>query len=242
MIGLTDLEVYSSIFNITEDNNIFESYKIPDEKSGKGSYEKVRDEIERELDNSDITSTDLQDDIKAPITFKEYKEQVTRRLKDAGYMNILAGYVSSVFQDFEIFLRPEIDLVEDDIRLVSNEYNSSFITYELEPGIYTFKDLFEALFNNLQPEYEASSNVIVIEIDDFTMKTKMVVIDGIIAIKFHENSFLSNILGFNSGWDYKYYNEYTSQKIVNLSSTKNIHLKCDVIDGFVDNGVRQPIL
>ena len=32
MIGLTDLEVYNSIFNITEENNKFELYKFPDEK------------------------------------------------------------------------------------------------------------------------------------------------------------------------------------------------------------------
>ena len=31
MIGLTDLEVYNSIFNITEENNKFELYKFPDE-------------------------------------------------------------------------------------------------------------------------------------------------------------------------------------------------------------------
>ena len=54
--------------------------------------------------------------------------------------------------------------------------------------------------------------------------------------------FFCTILGFTSGWDYKHHNEYTSQKIVNLSSTNKIHLKCDVIDGSVVNGLRQPIL
>ena len=34
MIGLTDLEVYNSIFNITEENNKFQLYKFPDEKAG----------------------------------------------------------------------------------------------------------------------------------------------------------------------------------------------------------------
>ena len=32
-------------------------------------------------------------------------------------MNVLAGYTSSVFQDFESYLRTEVDLVEDNIRL-----------------------------------------------------------------------------------------------------------------------------
>ena len=87
------------------------------------------------MDISDITATDLQDDIIAPIFIKEYREQVTKRMKDVGYMNDLRGYIRSIFQDFESYLRTEVDLVEDDIRLVLDEYSSSFITYELEPGI-----------------------------------------------------------------------------------------------------------
>ena len=54
--------------------------------------------------------------------------------------------------------------------------------------------------------------------------------------------FFSTILGFTAGWDYKHYNQYLSQKFVNLSSTNKIHLKCDAIDGSVVNGVRQPKL
>ena len=40
MIGLTDLEEYNSVFNITEENNKFELYKFPDEKAGGISYTK----------------------------------------------------------------------------------------------------------------------------------------------------------------------------------------------------------
>ena len=126
MIGLTDLEVYNSIFNMTEENNKFELYKFPDEKSGGITYEKVRDEIERDLDLSDITAVDLQDDLIAPFIIEEYKEQVTKRMKNEHYMKIVAGYVISVFQDFESYLRTEVDLIEDDIKLVLDEYNSSF--------------------------------------------------------------------------------------------------------------------
>ena len=109
MLGLTDLEVYNSIFIITEENNKFELYKFPDEKSGGISYTKVRDEIERDLDISDITSADLQDDIIGPIITEEYREQVTKRMKDHKYMETLARYTTgSVFQDFESFLRTEV--------------------------------------------------------------------------------------------------------------------------------------
>ena len=242
MIGLTDLEVYNSIFNITEENNKFELYKFPDKKAGGISYTKVRDETGKDLDIEDITAADLQDDIIGPIIIEEYNEQVTKRMNDEQYMNILANYTSSVFQDFESFLRTQIDLVEDDIKLVLDEYNSNFFTYELEPGTYTFKDISEALFNILQTEYPGSSNVIIIEYDDITGKTKLAVRDCIIAIRFDEKSFFNTILGFTSGWDYKHYNRYISQKFVNLSSTNKLHLKCDAIDGSVVNGVRQPIL
>ena len=242
MIGLTDLEVYNSIFNITEENNKFELYKFPDDKIGGISYTKVRDEIERDLDISHITDADLQDDLIAPIIFEEYKKQVTERMNDGGYMNILARYTSSVFQDFEIFLRTEVDLVEDVIKLVLEEYNSKFVTFELKSGIYSYRDIAVALFYIVHLEYPSSDSEILIRIDEITRKTKLVVRSGIIAIRFNEKSFFSTILGFTAGWDSKHYNQYRSQKIVNLGSTNKIHLKCDVIDGSVVDGTRQPIL
>ena len=135
MIGLVDLEVCKSISNITEQNNKFRVYKFADQKTGGISYTKVRDESEKDLDVSDITATDLQDDIRGPFIIKELREQVTKIMEDDGYINILSGYPRSVFQDFGSYLRTEIDLVEDDIKMVLDQSNSSFITYELDPGI-----------------------------------------------------------------------------------------------------------
>ena len=74
------------------------------------------------------------------------------------------------------------------------------------------------------------------------MRTKLVVIPNIIAKMIDEISFFSIIVGVTSGWHYKCDDRYTCQKIVNLSSTNKIHLKCDVIDGSLVNGCRQPIL
>ena len=68
------------------------------------------------MDISDITAANLQDDIIGPIIIEEYREQVTKRMKDDKYMKILAGYVSSVFHNFESFLGTEVDFVEDDIK------------------------------------------------------------------------------------------------------------------------------
>ena len=40
MISLVDLELYNSIFNITEENNKLRLYIFPDEKAGGVTYEK----------------------------------------------------------------------------------------------------------------------------------------------------------------------------------------------------------
>ena len=141
MIGLTDLEVYNSLFNITEENNNFQLFKFLDEKAGGVSYEKVRDEIERDLDIADITAVDIQDDIIGQIIIEEYKKQVSKRMEDGAYTNFLACYQSFIFQAFEAYLRTENEIVEDDVRLVLDKYNSSFVNYKITPGKYSFKDL-----------------------------------------------------------------------------------------------------
>ena len=69
-------------------------------------------------------------------------------------------------------------------------------------------------------------------------------------LSFDEKSFLNILLGFTPYWDYEPTNAihadspgvYSSEKILNLSTINKIHIKCDVIDGSVVNGIRQPIL
>ena len=77
------------------------------------------------MDLSDTRAIDSEDDIIGTIIIKEYRNQVTKRIKDDKYMLILVIYVRSMFQDFERFLRTEVHLVEDDITLVLDE--NSFI-------------------------------------------------------------------------------------------------------------------
>ena len=85
------------------------------------------------------------------------------------------------------------------------------------------------------------------------MKTKLLLkpFGGIFGIlEFDEKSFLITFLDFNSYWNYRRTNAihvdslnvYTSEKIVSLSKIDKTHLKCDVIDGSVLNGVKQSIL
>ena len=62
--------------------------------------------------------------------------------------------------------------------------------------------------------------------------------------------FFNTCLGFAPYWNYEPTDTihvdssgvYTSDKILNLSTIDKIHLKCDVTDGIIQNGLRQPIL
>ena len=65
------------------------------------------------------------------------------------------------FKIWKAFCRTEIDLAEDDIRLVLDGYTSSFTTRELEPGIYTFKNLSKLFltFFNLNMNYLTTQSI-----------------------------------------------------------------------------------
>ena len=145
-------EVYSSFFNITAENNNAESYIFPGSNKRGVTYQKVRKEIEKDLKVSDCAHPDLQDGTLGQSTIEGCEKEVTRRLNDEAYLNLLAGYTSSIYQDIKGHLRTEVDLVEDDIRLVLDENFSNFITYELTPGTYTFEDLSDVFVGSLQSD------------------------------------------------------------------------------------------
>ena len=69
MLGLVDLEVYKSIFNITDENNKFELYR---DTSGKFGFVELKDELEEILNISHITNEHLDDEILGPRIIDEF--------------------------------------------------------------------------------------------------------------------------------------------------------------------------
>ena len=102
-----------------------------------------------------------------------------------------------VIQNFESFRRPKVDLVEINIWLVLGQYKSNCANFEILHGIYTLNHLFQIFLRNLQLEFDGDDNGINIEIDDHSMKIKLVVGSSFLTTKFDEKSFLSTMLGFN---------------------------------------------
>ena len=238
MIGLTDLEVYNSIFNITEENNKYELYI--DNFDEFFSYTELKDEIAEILNISAITPYHLQHETIAPLIIKTFQELKLEKTSTDGYYILLTNYFESPFRDFESYLRIVIGLDDEDIQLILKQYNSNFVTYEITPGIYTFKDIAESIY-----KIAGERGSLKIEYDDISMKTK-IIFDYFSSLRFNNKSFFHTLLGFTPYWDYKPTNSspgvYISDKISNLNTKNKIHLKCDCIDGSIQDGVRQPIL
>ena len=132
--------------------------------------------------------------------------------------------------------------------MILKQYNASFVTYELDPANYTIEDLQKIVYPVGDHE-----GTLQIEYDDLNKKTKPILTcfgGSFGTLRFDENSLFNTLLGFTPNWDYKPTNAihvdsrgvYTNDKVLNLNTIKEIHLKCDVIDGSVINGMRQPLL
>ena len=77
------------------------------------------------------------------------------------------GYARSLSPDLEIYLRIRVGLDEDDFRLILKQYNSNFVTYKSDPGVYTIKDQQKAVHS--LGDYEGTLKN---EYNDVIMKTK----------------------------------------------------------------------
>ena len=108
-------------------------------------------------------------------------------------------------------------------QLFLKQYNSYFVTYELPPGIYTTKDISEAVYTKVDDKGTLET-----EYDDITMKTKLILTRfGLIigTLKFNEKSFPKTLLGFTPYWDYKPNNAIHADSPVVYTIEKNLKFK-----------------
>ena len=237
MIGLIDLEVYNSIFNITKENNKFELYT---DTFDEFSFAELKDEVGEILNISNITDDHLEDETLTLRIAETYWKLRSDKTSHDGYTILLTGYANSSFRDFESYLRIFVGLEEDDIQLILKQYNEKFVTYELDPGNYNIEDIQKAVYF-----FGDHEGTLQIEYDDSNKKVKLILTrfgETFGSLRFDEKSFFHTLLGFTPYWDCKP-GAYSSDKIIlNLNTINKIHLKCDIIDGSIQDGVRQPIL
>ena len=205
MLGLTDLEVYNAIFNITEANNKFELYT---DTFDEFSFTELKDEVEEILGIPNITDDHLENETLAPRIINTYWKLRSDKSSHDGYIILLMGYARSPFRDFESYLRIVIGLEEDNIRLILKQYNEKLVTYELEPGKYAIEDIQEAVYPLGDHE-----GTLQIEYDDLNKITKLVLTrfgSTFGTLKFDDKSFFHTLLGFDPYWDSKPTNAFNA--------------------------------
>ena len=216
----------------------------------------MKDKVAEVLGLSNVSTEDLEHKIYGPIIIKTYRKLITEKSQTDGYYIILFSYMHSSFRDFESYLNISSPLEENDIQLILKQYISKFTTYKIPPGLYTFKALSEVLSRGFKNEFELrslrknhihdKSDSTIIESDNVTLIIKSFSGYDIKVLRFDKKSFFNTVLDFSLYWDYKIFitigdNEYYSERNRKLGIIKKNHLKCNVIDGSVVNGSRQPI-
>ena len=88
MLGLLDLEVYNSIFNITEENTKFDLYTDTFEEF---SFEEIKDEVEEFLNIPNTTDNNLEDETLGPIIIKTYWDLRSEKSSTDGFFILLMG-------------------------------------------------------------------------------------------------------------------------------------------------------
>ena len=196
MLGLIDLQVYNSIFNITKEKNKFELYT---DTFDDFSFEELNDELEEILNIPNITDSHLEDETLAPLIAETYWKLRSDKSSHDGYIILLMGYARSPFIDFESYLRIVIGLNEDDIQLILKQYNEKFITYELDPGNYTIEDLQQTVY-----PLGDHKGTLQIEYDDLHKKVKFILTrfgSNFGTLRFDKKSFFHTLLKFEPNWD-----------------------------------------
>ena len=123
-----------------------------------------------------------------PRIIKTYEKLRSEKSSTDGHVILLKGYAISAFRDSESNLRIVVGLVEDDIKLILEQYNSFFIADELSPGVYSIKDNSEAVYTKGDHEKTIQS-----EDDNISMKTNFILThlrSTFGTLRFYEKSFL----------------------------------------------------
>ena len=116
--------------------------------------------------------------------------------------------------------------------------------YSIEPNIYNVVDLTKTLKNILPNNIKIN-----VSIDERKYKTNLEINQTLI---FTNKSFFYTILGFTQshqgplnniqGFCQTLPGSYKSDKPINITGIDKVHLKCNVVDGSIVNGVRERIL
>ena len=215
MMGVTSLEVYNTVYNITEKNNKLEilltKQQLEEHRVDTELVPKIKDLYETSDDKFiEKTNTLITN------SYTKKKKKLTR--KDFNQLKEL----------IEVFNYPDQQIHIPDFEI---EHDSFGI--QLTPGAYELVDINASVKQKInESDYDFKFDLIP---DTISMKSVLTTSNNI-----QFNSKLNTVLGFT----HTVYppGTHTSEKPVMITTTDKVHLKCDCVDGSIVNGIREQIL
>ena len=225
MMGVTSLEVYNTIYNITEKNNKIKFFET--EKRLK-EY-KFATEFIPKIKNLYETSNKGISDIEQ---IKKLINDV--KIKKVVFPNNYYDDINKIIDQINLNIKDKTNILDlNGIGSVSN-----CLGIEIPPGAYELIDI----NNVIQQELNNSCGSLLdsdlkINIEAYTISMKSVLTTS---LPIYFNSELNKLLGFTKT-DYTA-GTHISEKPVMITTTDKVHLKCDCVDGSIVNGIREQIL
>ena len=215
MMGVTSLEVYNTVYNITNSNNkieiILNEQQLEEHRVDTELVSNIRKLYETSDDKFiEKTNTLITD------SYSKKKKKLTR--KDVNQLKQLTEVFNYPNQQIHI---PDFEIEHDSFGI------------QLIPGAYELVDINNAIKQKInESEYDFKIDIIP---DAISMKSVLTTSNPI-----HFNSRLNKVLGFTRT-EYQA-GTHTSEKPVMITTTDKVHLKCDCVDGSIVNGIREQIL
>ena len=237
MMGVTSLEVYNSVYNITNKNNSFQIQLTDEQLNGIDTKLVMNIEYLHRTKQSNFVKTvyNLMD-----TSFKNKKKLLKKDLDKIKY--IISQYKNEEWLNIDENTKSLVNTIQiPSFETIDLPIMNEKIEIKLQPGIYELTDLNTAIeqklryYNQANGEFKINGLSINIEADTISMKSVLTTSNPI-----YFNSKLNELLGFT---DTNYIEgTHISEKPVMITTTDKAHLKCDCVDGSIVNGIREQIL
>ena len=237
MMGVTSLEVYNSVYNITNKNNSFQIQLTDEQLDGIDTKLVMNIEYLHRTKQSNFVKTvyNLMD-----TSFKNKKKLLKNDLDKIKY--IISQYKNEEWLNIDENTKSLVNTIQiPSFETIDLPIMNEKIEIKLQPGIYELTDLNTAIeqklryYNQANGEFKINGLSINIEADTISMKSVLTTSNPI-----YFNSKLNELLGFK---DTNYIEgTHISEKPVMITTTDKVHLKCDCVDGSIVNGIREQIL
>ena len=230
MMGVTSLEVYNSVYNITNKNNSFQIQLTDEQLNGIDTKLAMNIEYLHKTNQPDFNKT-----VYGLIntTFQNKKKLLKNDLDKI--KDIINQHESeNLLNKLKIFEVIDLPIMNEkkEIKLQPGIYELSDLNTAIQQKLQYYQDHREHKINGLNTVGALHINI---EADTISMKSVLTTSNPI-----YFNSKLNELLGFTN----THYIEGTqiSEKPVMITATDKVHLKCDCVDRSIVNGIREQIL